>query len=70
MLKYAVARTIAQIQFDDTAKAVGNTKCFRVINRVILILISHFVRDTSTCFLSVCTSPAKAAFQSPRVAAD
>ena len=42
-------------------------RTLRMIHRAIFILINHFVRDISICFHSVCTSPAKEPFQSPRV---
>ena len=47
------------------SRAVGNTELkdhLRFINRFMPILIYHFVRDLSTCFPSVCASPAKAPF--------
>ena len=41
-----------------------------MIHRVIPIVIHPFVRDMSTCFSAVCTSPAKTPFQYLCMAAD
>ena len=50
------------------SRALGNAefaKDLHILTRVISILIYPFVRDVSTIFPFVCTSPAKAPFPSP-----
>ena len=51
-----------------TARVVGNAEFgidLRSIHRIIPILVHHFAREISACFLFVCTSPARVPLSIP-----